>query len=68
MTGDFRELVQRAGELAESWVNGNRSEVFEQLEAHGPELALLFVNQMGVLKGIFLGDLARELHRRSWDG
>lgn len=62
---DFHELTQRAGALAESWINGNHSAVLEQLENHGPELALLFVNYPhgpGRLK------LARELHRRSWDG
>ena len=64
MVADFVKLTKRAQELAESWVNGNRSYVLDTLEScRRPTLALLVAQALDQEPMI----LARELYRRSWD-
>lgn len=58
------DLEQSAGELAESWVNGNRNYVVDVLAGDHPGLAVLMIVQFaqeGLLSAVDCNSIANRL-------
>lgn len=69
LQADFDTLARLAAELAQSWTNGNKSDVLDVLEdSRQPELALLVAHLLNLAPVDDPGwHLARALHERGWE-
>lgn len=62
----FSQLAAYAAQLAESWRNGNRSDVLAQIESAKPALVVLVACYISDLT-CTPEDLAQALHKRTFD-